>query len=88
MTTELRDYGDGKAVVVYTNDRTLATQLSNYRDCFKIIPYEQEQRPHRQPAKLVLVGIDYYFPKKKLKALCRKLNIPSEGLKKFGSISI
>ena len=64
--TELREFGDGKTVVVYTNDREIATKLGNRKKCFKIIPYEQDQGK-----KVALVGIDFYFPKRETKALLR-----------------
>jgi hypothetical protein len=83
MTTKIRDFGDGQTVVIHTNDRTLASQLSNYKSCFKEVPYEQQQKD-----RIVLVGIDYYFPKKQLKPLLRKLGIPIQPLKKVGSFTM
>jgi coenzyme F420-reducing hydrogenase beta subunit len=80
MTT-IRDFGDGQTVIVHTNDRVLATQLSNYKTCFKTIPYEQEQYGNK---KLALVGIDCYFPKKSLKVLLKKLDMPFRTLPKLG----
>ena len=59
MKTTIRDFGDGQTVVVHTNDRELASQLANYKYCFKVVPYEQWFRG-KPP---VLVGVDYYFPK-------------------------
>lgn len=84
MTT-IRDFGDGQTVVVHTNDRELATQLGNYKQCFKIIPYEQVQYSNK---KVALVGVDYYFPKNQLKVLLRKLGIANRGLAKNEEIQI
>ena len=64
--TELRDFGDGKTVVVYSEDRATATKLGNKKRCFKIVPYEQTQKN-----KVVLVGVDYYFPKSEKRTLLR-----------------
>jgi len=85
MTTEIRDFGDGKTVVVYTNDRATATKLGNYKSCFKIIPYEQVQYSNK---KVALVGVDYYFPKRQLKSLCRKVGIPFQPLPRNGEFHI
>ena len=84
MTT-IRDFGDGKTVVIHTNDRNLASRLGNYKACFNIVPYEQEQYSNR---KLALVGIDFYFQKKVLRALLKKIGIPYRGLQKFEEFQI
>ena len=81
MATEIRDFGDNQTVVVYTDDRKLATRLGGLKSCYKIIPYEQEQYSQK---KVALIGIDYYFPKKQLKMLLRKLGIPTQPLKRLG----
>ena len=67
--TELRDFGDGATIVLYTDERELATKLGNRKNCLKVIPYTQEQRKGE-----ILVGIDYYFPKRERKALERLVN--------------
>lgn len=65
---EIRDFGDGQTVVVYTNEREIADRLSNRKDCLKIIPYQQEQYSKKRVA---LIGLDYYLPRSQ-KAILRK----------------
>ena len=62
IRTELRDFGDNKTIVLYTNDNRVYRQLRDSAKLIKIVPYEQEQR-----GKVVMVGVDIYFPKE-----CRK----------------
>ena len=83
--TELRDFGDGQTVVVYTNNRDLASKLGNLKICLDIVPYEQEQYKNKR---IALIGIDYYFPKKRLRGLFRTLGIPTQPLKPLGVIQI
>jgi hypothetical protein len=56
--TELRELGDNKTLVLYTNDNQVYSKIRNSIDYVKIVPYEQEQR-----GKLVLVGVDIHIPK-------------------------
>lgn len=82
----IRDYGDRWAIVIYTNERAVATQLGNLKDCFKIVPYEQEQYSKK---KVALIGVDYYFPKKSLKGLLKKLGATAtRKLPRFGNIQL
>ena len=62
IRTELRDFGDNKTVVLYTNVNRVYRQLRESTKLIKIVQYEQEQR-----GKLALVAVDLYFPKE-----CRK----------------
>jgi len=59
---ELRDFGDKRTVVVYTDDRQFANRLMARKRCLKSIPYEQGDK---------LVGLDFYFPKSERKNLIR-----------------
>jgi len=59
MATEIRDFGDKKTIVVFTDDNSVFGNLRDSRKCLKVIPYEQEQS-----RKVRMVGADLYFPKK------------------------
>jgi len=61
MTTEIRDFGDNKTIVLYTDEQKLYRQLKDSTKCFKVVPYEQEQYSNRRVA---VVGADLYFPKR------------------------
>jgi hypothetical protein len=62
--TELRELGDNKTLVLYTNDNQVYSKIRNSIDYVKIVPYEQEQR-----GKLVMVGVDIHVLKKHRKWL-------------------
>lgn len=68
MTIELRDLGDRKTVVVFTDESKIAQRLRDRKSCIRIVPYEQEQYSRKRTA---LVGYDFYFPKKNKKGLLR-----------------
>lgn len=70
IMTEIRDLGDGKAVVLYTNDTKIWRAFRDLSKCFKSVRYEQEQKGNDK-----LVGVDLYFPKKYQKWLERKLGV-------------
>ena len=56
---EIRDYGDGKTLVVHTDQNDIYHKLENSTKCTNVIPYEQQQN-----GKEKMVGVDLYFPKK------------------------
>lgn len=56
--TEIRNLGDNRTVVLYTNDNPVYRKIRDSVKPIKIVPYEQEQG-----AKIVMVGVDIYFPK-------------------------
>lgn len=56
---ELRDYGDKKTVVLFTDENKVTAALKNLDRVFKTIPYEQWQEK-----KIVLVGYDFYMDKR------------------------
>jgi len=60
MTTELRNFGDGRTIVVYTDEGKVAQRIRDWSECFKVVPYEQEQYSKR---KIALVGLDLYLPR-------------------------
>lgn len=61
MLAEIRDFGDGKTIVLYTDNRQLANRVGNWQQCFKIVPYEQEQYSKK---KVALIGLDLFLPRK------------------------
>ena len=61
---EIRDYRDGKTIVVYTDDNTVVTKLNNRTQLIKTQDYTKEEE---------LVGKDLYFPKSQLRSICRAL---------------
>ena len=68
METEIRNFGDGKAIVLYTENTKIWKALRDTSKCYKEVRYEQEQKGVDK-----LVGIDLYFPKKYQKQLIKKL---------------
>ncbi|MFC2045716.1 hypothetical protein ACFLUH_03455 [Chloroflexota bacterium] len=74
VLTEVRDYGDKRTVVVYTNDNEVCRKLRDSRKCFRIVSYEQQQN-----GKTVLVGVDLYFSKKDFTWLKEHLEYPQSG---------
>jgi len=69
MVTEIREFGDNKTIVVFTNERQVATRIQNWNECYKVIEYEQEQF---SKGRVGLVGLDLYLPKR-LERRVRKL---------------
>jgi len=74
IRTELRDFGDDKTIVLYTNDNRVYRQLRESAKLIKIVPYEQEQG-----GELALVAVDLYFPKECRKWLKNRLKIWGQG---------
>jgi hypothetical protein len=68
--TELRELGDNKTLVLYTDDNHVYSKISNSIDYVKIVPYEQEQR-----GKLVMVGVDIHVLKKHRKWLEKNIGV-------------
>jgi hypothetical protein len=58
IVTELRDLGDGRTIVLYTNDDLVYKKVLDLANPIKIVPYEQEQG-----GKATVLGADLYFPK-------------------------
>jgi len=75
MRVELRRFGDGKTIVLYTDDNEVYRKLPDSTKCFKEVLYEQEDTK-----KLKIVGIDLYFDKKYKNWLTKTL-----GLQKLGN---
>jgi hypothetical protein len=81
IVTELRDLGDNRTVVIYTNDNRVYRNLCESVKPIKIVPYEQEQG-----GKLTMLGVDLYFPKEYRKWLGKNIGIhtPKEKVHKTG----
>ncbi len=76
---ELRDFGDGKTMVLFSDDKKVIDKVSGWKECSKCIAYEQEQYSKKRVA---LVGWDMYLPKKK--RLITRLTKLSPALKFVG----
>jgi len=57
MTTEIRDLGDGKQVVVYTENDALYNALKKEKEFIKEVPYSKGIIPSS------IGAVDLYFPK-------------------------
>ena len=74
IVTQLRDLGDNKNVVLYTNDAKVYRNLQDSDKLLKIVPYEQEQG-----GKIATVGVDLYFPKEYRKWLEKDIGVYTSG---------
>ena len=68
--TEIRNLGDNRTIVLYTNDNRVHRKIRDSIKPIKIVPYEQEQG-----AKIVMVGVDIYFPKEYRKWLEKSIGV-------------
>ena len=68
MTVELRDLGDKRTVVLFTDENKIAGKLRDRKSFIKAIPYEQEQYSKKRVS---LIGWDFYFPKSEKKRLLK-----------------
>ena len=57
MVTEIRQFDTG-TIVLYTDNRQLANRIIGWKECFKVINYEQDQKH-----KTALIGLIYIYPK-------------------------
>ena len=73
IVTELRDLGDNRTLVLYTNDNRVYRQLQDSTKLIKIVPYEQEQR-----GKLALIAVDVYLPKEYRKWLKKNIGVDTQ----------
>lgn len=74
MTTEIRDYGDKKTIVVYTRDNSTLRKLREWKSCQKIAFYEVWK--DCDPRNLVNVAVDLYFNKKEEDHIRKALSMP------------
>ena len=59
MVTELRDYGNRKTLVLYTDDNTVYRNLKHSTKVIRTTPYTKEQN-----GRDITVGYDLYFDRK------------------------
>ena len=70
IVTELRDMGDGRTIVLHTNDNRVYRKVLESVKPIEIVTYEQEQG-----GKLTVVGVDLHFPKEYRKWLEKNIGI-------------
>ena len=73
IVTELRDLGDNRTLVLYTNDNRVYRKIRDSVEFTKIVPYEQEQG-----GKVVMVGVDLYFTKEYRKWLRKNIGVDTQ----------
>jgi hypothetical protein len=61
METEIRRFGDGETLVVYTKDIDLYEELRRWESCQRVVEYVQ--RRASDPYKGDIIAFDLYFPK-------------------------
>ena len=74
--TELRNLGDGRTIVLYTNDNRVYRKVLESVKPIKVVPYEQEQG-----GKVVMVGVDLYFTKEYRKWLRKNIGVDTQKVK-------
>ena len=74
MAIEIRDYGDKKTIVVYTDDNTVLRKLREWKSCQKVVFYEVWE--NCDPRNAVKVAVDLYFDKKEENHIGRVLGMP------------
>jgi len=67
--TELRNYGDGEHIVIYTTDNEVYQSLKKSAE--KEVPYEIWK--NCDPRNARKVAVDLYFPKKKKVAINKRI---------------
>ena len=75
IVTQLRNLGDNKTIVLYTNDAQVYRNLQDSEKLLKIVPYEQEQGSKVA----TMVGVDLYFPKEYRKWLEKNIGVYTSG---------
>jgi hypothetical protein len=67
---ELRNLGDNRTIVLYTNDNRVYRKVLESAKPIKIVPYEQEQG-----GRVTVLGVDLYFPNEYRKWLEKNVGI-------------
>lgn len=65
--TEIRDFGDGRTIVVYSEDNQIYRRLKQWKSCQQVVPYYQNGR---------VVSADLYFPKQAEVEIRKVLGLP------------
>ena len=76
IVTEIRDLGDNRTLVLYTNDNRVYRKFRDSVEFTKIVPYEQEQG-----GKVVMVGVDIYFTREYRKWLRKNIGVHTQKVK-------
>ena len=77
MVTEIREYGDKRTIVVFTDDNTVLRKLRKWKSCQRIVFYEVWK--DCDPRKAVNVAADLYFNKKEEDRIRKALDMPMGG---------
>jgi len=75
--TEIRDFGDGNTIVVYTEDKQLHQRLREWKHCQRVVPYESGS---------ATLAVDLYFPKGAEAEIREALRLPAKTRAKAMSI--
>jgi hypothetical protein len=73
METEIRKFGDGETLVVYTEDFDLCEELKQWESCQGVIPYWHPKASN--PREYKATAFDLYFPKRMRRQLRRACGI-------------
>lgn len=73
---ELRNLGDGRTIVLHTNDNRVYRKALESAKPVKVVPYQQEQGE-----KVAMIGVDLYFPKECRGLLEKNIRIHGEKVK-------
>lgn len=76
MTTEIRDYGDKKLIVVFTRDDAVFKKLKEWKSCKRVVFYEIWK--DCDPRRATTAGVDLYFEKKEEKRIRKALRLPEK----------
>jgi hypothetical protein len=76
IVTELRNLGDGRTIILHTNDNRVYRKVLESVKPAKIVPYQQEQG-----GKVAMIGVDLYFPKEYRKWLEKNVGIHTQKVK-------
>ncbi|MFW9875835.1 MAG: hypothetical protein ACFFG0_22245 [Candidatus Thorarchaeota archaeon] len=74
MTLDIRDYGDSKTIVIYTDDNAILKKLRVWKACQRIIDYEVWR--NCDPRSRFVVAYDLYFDKKEENHIRKALGLP------------
>jgi len=65
--TEIRDFGDGKSIVLYTEDNSVYRHLKGWKSCRQVVPYSQNGR---------VIAVDLQFPKEAKDHIRKAVGLP------------
>jgi len=72
-TTELRSFGDGTTIVLYTEDKRVYHQLKEWAYCQRVVLYKRGNK---------MVAADLYFSKEAERGLRKALRLPAKTKRK------